>query len=142
MATTVQTDTEPTRQRVRRALRVLVADDEPDTVLTLIELLREEGHEAHGVRDGTEVMPAIREFDPDVVLLDIAMPGMSGWDVARWVTEQPAEKRPLLVALTGYGREEDRRQSEEAGIDLHLVKPVDPADLLRLLKRFYRVVGG
>ena len=71
MATTVQTDTEPTRQRVRRALRVLVADDERDTVLTLIELLREEGHEAHGVHDGAAVMAAMREFDPDVVLLDI-----------------------------------------------------------------------
>ena len=68
MATTVQTDTEPARQRARRALRVLVADDERDTVLTLSELLREEGHEVHGVYKGTDVMPAIREFDPDVVL--------------------------------------------------------------------------
>jgi CheY-like chemotaxis protein len=67
---------------------------------------------------------------------------MSGWEVARWVTEQPAEKRPLLVAITGYGREEDHRQSEEAGIDLHLVKPVDPDQLLQLLRRFRRVVGG
>jgi CheY-like chemotaxis protein len=67
---------------------------------------------------------------------------MSGWEVARWVTGQPAEKRPLLVAITGYGREEDRRRSEEAGMDLHLVKPVDPDELLGLLRRFYRVVGG
>jgi CheY-like chemotaxis protein len=77
-----------------------------------------------------------------VLLLDIGLPGMSGWELARWVTEQPAEKRPLLVAITGYGREEDRRRSEEAGIDLHLVKPVDPDQLLRLLRRFYRVVAG
>ena len=65
---------------------------------------------------------------------------MSGWELARWVTEQLAERRPLLVAVTGYGREEDRRRSEEAGIDLHLVKPVNPDELLRLLKRFQRVV--
>ena len=105
-------------------------------------MLGREGHEIQVALNGPAAVEAIQVAPPDVVLLDIGLPGMSGWDVARWVTEQPAEKRPLLVALTGYGREEDRQRSEEAGIDLHLVKPVDPADLLRLLKRFYRVVGG
>lgn len=98
MTTTVRTDTEPTRQRARRALRVLVADDERDIVLTLTELPREEGHEAHGLYDGTDVMPAVRDFDPDVVLLDIAMPGMTGWEVARQIRQVCGHERPLLIA--------------------------------------------
>jgi len=135
MATTVQTDTEPTRQRVRRALRVLVADDEPDTVLTLIELLREEGHEAHGVRDGTEVMPAIREFDPDVVLLDIAMPGMSGWDVARKIRQVCGQERPLLIAISGvYKQSADQILGKLAGFNYYLAKPYDPSVLITLLR--------
>ena len=135
MATTVQTDTEPTRQRVRRALRVLVADDEPDTVLTLIELLREEGHEAHGVRDGTEVMPAIREFDPDVVLLDIAMPGMSGWEVARKIRQVCGQERPLLIAISGvYKQSADQILGKLAGFNYYLAKPYDPSVLITLLR--------
>ena len=135
MATTVHTDTEPTRQRVRRALRVLVADDEPDTVLTLIELLREEGHEAHGVRDGTEVMPAIREFDPDVVLLDIAMPGMSGWDVARKIRQVCGQERPLLIAISGvYKQSADQILGKLAGFNYYLAKPYDPSVLITLLR--------
>ena len=135
MATTVQTDTEPTRQRVRRALRVLVADDEPDTVLTLIELLREEGHEAHGVRDGTEVMPAIREFDPDVVLLDIAMPGMSGWEVARKIRQICGQERPLLIAISGvYKQSADQILGKLAGFNYYLAKPYDPSVLITLLR--------
>jgi len=135
MATTVQTDTEPTRQRVRRALRVLVADDEPDTVLTLIELLREEGHEPHGVRDGTEVMPAIREFDPDVVLLDIAMPGMSGWEVARKIRQICGQERPLLIAISGvYKQSADQILGKLAGFNYYLAKPYDPSVLITLLR--------
>ena len=135
MATTVHTDTEPTRQRGRRALRVLVADDERDTVLTLIELLREEGHEAHGVHDGTAVMPAIREFDPDVVLLDISMPGMNGWDVARQVRQVCGRERPLLIAISGvYKQSADQILGKLAGFNYYLAKPYDPSVLLTLLR--------
>jgi DNA-binding response OmpR family regulator len=135
MATTVHTDTEPTPQRVRRALRVLVADDERDTVLTLTELLREEGHEAHGVYAGTDVMPAIREFDPDVVLLDIAMPGMSGWDVARKVRDVCGRERPLLIAISGvYKQSADQILGKLAGFNYYLAKPYDPSVLMTLLR--------
>jgi CheY-like chemotaxis protein len=135
MATTVQTDTEPTLPRTRRALRVLVADDEPDTVLTLIELLREEGHESHGVHDGLGVMPAVREFDPDVVLLDISMPGMNGWDVARKVREVCGRERPLLIAISGvYKESADQILGKLAGFNYYLAKPYDPSVLITLLR--------
>ena len=134
MATAVQTDTEPT-PRVRRALRVLVADDERDTVLTLSELLREEGHEVHGVYKGTDVMPALREFDPDVVLLDIAMPEMTGWDVARKVREVCGHERPLLIAISGiYKQAADQILGKLAGFNYYLAKPYDPSVLITLLR--------
>lgn len=135
MATTVRTDTESIPRRERRGLRVLVADDEPDTVLTLTELLREEGHQAHGVHDGTAVMPAIREFDPDVVLLDIAMAGMTGWDVARKVREVCGQERPLLIAISGvYKQAADQILGKLAGFNYYLAKPYDPSVLITLLR--------
>ena len=120
----------------KAGLRILVVEDHADTAESLALLLRGEGHEIQVAPDGLAAVGAVQFAPPDVLLLDIGLPGMSGWEVARWVTGQPAEKRPLLVAVTGYGREEDRRRSEEAGIDLHLVKPVDPEKLLGLLRRF------
>jgi CheY-like chemotaxis protein len=123
-------------------LRILVVEDQADTAESLALLLGREGHEVQVAPEGPAAVGAVQIAPPDVLLLDIGLPGMSGWELARWVTGQPAEKRPLLVAVTGYGREEDRRKSEEAGIDRHLVKPVDPDLLLGLLRRFYRVVGG
>jgi CheY-like chemotaxis protein len=83
---------------------------------------------------------ATRAFQPDVVLLDIALPGMDGWEVARELKANPTGRPPLLIAVTGYGRKRDRRQSQAAGIDLHLVKPVDPVQLVGLLRRFRKVV--
>src|SRR5882762_5102624 len=134
MTTTVRTDTEPTRQRARRALRVLVADDERDIVLTLTELPREEGHEAHGLYDGTDVMPAVRDFDPDVVLLDIAMPGMTGWEVARQIRQVCGHERPLLIAISGvYKQSAHQILGKLAGFNYYLAKPYDPSVLLTLL---------
>ena len=135
MTTTVRTDTETTEQHAKRALRVLVADDERDTVLTLTELLREEGHETHGVYDGNDVMPAIREFDPDVVLLDISMPGMTGWDVARKIRHVCGQERPLLIAISGvYKEAADQILGKLAGFNYYLAKPYDPSVLITLLR--------
>jgi two-component system CheB/CheR fusion protein len=103
-------------------------------------LLRYYGHRVEIALDGPSACQAARNKNPDVVLLDIALPGMDGWQVARHFQESSSEKKPFLIALTGYGSEEDRRRSLEAGIDLHLVKPVDPDYLRRLLARFYRIV--
>ena len=135
MSPSGHTNTEPTLRRVRRALRVLVADDEHDTVLTLMELLREDGHEAQGVYSGTDVMAALREFDPDVVLLDIAMPGMSGWDVARKIRQVCGQERPLLIAISGvYKQSADQILGKLAGFNYYLAKPYDPSVLLTLLR--------
>ena len=79
---------------------------------------------------------------PDVVLLEIRLPKMDGWEVARRLREQATVKPPFCIAVTGYGMEADRRRSEEAGIDLHLLKPVEPSYLRRLLARFQTIVGS
>jgi DNA-binding response OmpR family regulator len=134
MAPFVRTDSAPTRAQLPRRLRVLVADDERDTVLTLVELLREEGHDAHGVYKGAAVLARMRDFDPDVVLLDIAMPDMSGWDVARTIRETHGE-RPMLIAISGvYKQAADQILGKMAGFNYYLSKPYDPSVLITLLR--------
>src|SRR3954469_13716392 len=118
-----------------QGLRVLVVEDLADASETLAMLLRLEGHDVWVAADGPAALRLAGECDPDVVLLDICLPGFDGWEVARRLRGQPLRKRPLLVAVTGYGRECDQQCSAEAGIDLHLVKPVDPEALLGLLQR-------
>jgi two-component system CheB/CheR fusion protein len=80
-----------------------------------------------------KALESAREFRPDAVLLDIGLPGMSGYEVARALRDRPETRGTLVVAMTGYGQEADRRRSREAGIDHHLVKPLDPAEIRRLL---------
>jgi len=120
--------------QVPRRLRILVADDERDTVHTLMALLREEGHETRGVYKGSDVMAAIDAFDPDAVLLDIAMPGMSGWEVARQIRAAHGEKRPLLIAISGvYKLSADHILGQLAGFNYYIAKPYDPGALLTLV---------
>jgi CheY-like chemotaxis protein len=95
-------------------------------------LLAMTGHETHTAHDGLEAVDAAATFRPDVVLLDIGLPKLNGYDTARRIRQEPWGKDMMLVALTGWGQEEDRRKSKDAGFDHHLVKPVDP-DLLRKL---------
>lgn len=136
MKPAVATSPERTPSQLPRRLRILVADDERDTVLTLMELLREEGHETRGVYKGTDVMAAMQAFDPDVVLLDISMPGMSGWEVARAIRAVHGEKRPLLIAVSGvYKLAADQILGFIAGFNHYLAKPYDPSVLLTLLGR-------
>jgi CheY-like chemotaxis protein len=90
--------------------------------------------------DGPSALAVAQSFQPEVVLLDIGLPGMDGWEVARRLKAEAVGKPPFLIAVTGYGREENRQKSAEAGIDLHLVKPANPVVLTGLLKRFRRVV--
>ena len=119
-----------------RALRVLVVEDEADSARSLAMLLRLFGHQVEVAPDGASALEAARARPPDVVLLDIRLPGPDGWEVARRIRGWDAPTRPLLVAVTGYGSEEDLRRSEEAGIDLHLTKPAEPDQLRWLLARF------
>jgi two-component system, OmpR family, response regulator len=121
-------------------LRVLVVEDHADSATSLAMLLRISGHEVRVAQDGLAALEMARSDPPDVVLLDLGLPGLDGWQVAERLRRQSAPKRPLFIALTGYGREEDRRRSEEAGIELHLLKPADPVQLLRLLARFHRLL--
>jgi CheY-like chemotaxis protein len=112
--------------------RVLLADDHKDTVESLAMLLELAGYEICTVEDGQSTLEAIRTFRPDVVLLDIGMPNLDGYEVARLVRADETHNQLWLVALTGYGREQDRRLAKEAGFDHHLVKPVT-FDALRTL---------
>ena len=120
--------------------RVLVVEDDADTASTCELLLQLQGLEVRTAPDGPKALVAAQAFQPEVVLLDIGMPGMDGWEVARRLQAKSTGKPPFLIAITGYGREEDRRKSEEAGIALHLLKPVNPRMLVGLLERFQRVV--
>ncbi|MGH8735283.1 MAG: response regulator [Burkholderiales bacterium] len=116
-------------------MRILIADDNRDAVLSLVLLLDDEGHQVHGVHRGDEVMPAIRAFNPDVVLLDIKMPGLSGYDVARQIRERYGERRPLLIAVSGhYKKGSDHVLAEIVGFNHYVDKPYQPSALLSLLK--------
>jgi CheY-like chemotaxis protein len=113
--------------------RVLVVDDNRDAAESVALMLRLDGHDVRVAHDGPAALEAARSFRPEVVLLDIGLPRMSGHEVAARLLQQRHNGRPLLVALTGYGQDEDRRRSREAGFDHHLVKPVDPQTLRELL---------
>ncbi|MGQ0652499.1 MAG: response regulator [Betaproteobacteria bacterium] len=116
--------------------RVLVVDDNRDAVLTLTTLLEDEGFEARGVYHAEHVLPLARNFRPDAFILDIAMPGQSGYSLARDIRRSYYTQRaPLLIALTGeYKRPADALLSRAAGFDHHLTKPYDPVALMQLLK--------
>jgi CheY-like chemotaxis protein len=124
-----------------RALRVLIVEDSRDAADSLAVLLKLDGHAVQAVPDGPAALRMAEAGPPDVVLLDIGLPGMDGWEVARRLREQPAVPRPLLVAVTGYGQAEDRLRSEALGV-LHFVKPVDPAMLRDLLRAYAARRGG
>jgi len=113
--------------------RILVVDDNLDTVESLALLLHLMGHEVHTAGDGPSALEAALADPPDLVLLDIGLPGMNGYEVAVRIRKQPELKDTILVAITGWGQEEDRRRAREAGFDHHLTKPADPAVLQKLL---------
>jgi PAS domain S-box-containing protein len=113
--------------------RILVVDDNRDSAEGLSILLKLIGHEVQTAHDGLEAVEATATFQPDVILLDIGMPRLNGHEAARRIREQQPHKGLKLVALTGWGQEEDRRRSREAGFDAHLVKPIDLDALTKLL---------
>ncbi|HEX2491388.1 MAG TPA: PAS domain S-box protein [Blastocatellia bacterium] len=115
------------------ALRVLVVEDNIDSAEMMAFVLRFGGHETQMAHNGPDALDAARAFKPQVVLCDIGLPGMNGYDVAARLREQPAFNQTLLIALTGYGEEEAHLRAKEAGFDHHLVKPVKPDALDSLL---------
>ncbi len=114
-----------------RALRLLVVDDNKDTAESLAMLLRLSGHQVTTANSGPDGLQATLSDTPDVVLLDLGLPGIDGYEVARRIREKTSH--PRLIAMTGYGQKEDRQRSKEAGFEYHLVKPVDPVKLQQLL---------
>jgi PAS domain S-box-containing protein len=117
-------------------LRVLVVEDEVAVAEMLVMLLRLWGHEVRAVHDGTGALSAVATFPPDVILCDIGLPGKNGYQVARQLRQMEWQgARPVLVAVTGYGQEEDQRRARTAGFDYHMTKPVDPHALEALLAR-------
>ena len=101
--------------------------------MSLAMLLKLTGHETHTAYDGLEAVEAAATFRPDVVLLDIGLPKLNGYEAAQRIREQPHGESTMLVALTGWGQDEDRQKSKDAGFGAHIVKPVDLAALTRLL---------
>jgi CheY-like chemotaxis protein len=119
-------------------LRVLVVDDHEDTRESLALLLSMWGHVVRLAHDGPSALETSRDFRPQVVLLDIGLPRLNGWEVGRRLRQQEGPRPVLLVAVTGHAREQDQARSREAGFDAHLPKPCDPEELQRLLA----VAGG
>ena len=117
-----------------RPLSVLVVDDNPDAAESMALVLRAEGHDVRVAWNGLDALDAARETPPDVVLLDLGMPFMNGYEAAHQFRADPAIRSAMLVAVTGWGSDDDRRRTREAGFARHLVKPVDPAEVVALLR--------
>jgi signal transduction histidine kinase/CheY-like chemotaxis protein len=130
-------DASPARRaRGTPARRILLADDNVDFTTSLAELLAARGHEVRVARNGAEALAAAAAFNPDFAFLDIGMPKVHGYEVARRLRELPATADCVLIAVTGWGQPDDRNRSREAGFDRHLVKPIDPAEIETILSSY------
>lgn len=119
-----------------RCHRILIIEDNEDAATTLRDYLELMGHEVLVAFSGPDGVTQAREFAPTVVLCDVGLPGMTGWEVARALRDEAAGASLHLIAVTGYGTDEDRRRSAEAGFEAHLTKPLDLEVLDQLLARF------
>ncbi|HJQ80870.1 MAG TPA: response regulator, partial [Lacipirellulaceae bacterium] len=124
----------PSSSPKQAGLRILVVDDNVDAAISVVKLLKLWGHVVQTAFSGPEALEMARKFRPQIVLLDIGMPGMSGYEVAKQLRAEPEFQSLVITALTGYGQAEDRRRSQEAGFNHHLTKPPDPFALAALLK--------
>jgi PAS domain S-box-containing protein len=125
--------TESAQQRPPARRRILVVDDNVDAAVTISSLLKAWGHDVQTAFGGEAALETVRRFQPEIILLDIGMPGMSGYDVAKWLRAEPSARGIVIAAVTGYGQEADRQRSFDAGFDYHLTKPPDPGLLESLL---------
>jgi CheY-like chemotaxis protein len=122
-----------TGQPTVRPLRVLVVDDNVDTVFSFSMLLKASGHDVRPAHDGPTAVQAALDYRPDVVFLDIGLPGLNGYEVAKQIRQHPVLKSVVLIALSGYGQDSDRQTSLQAGFNHHLVKPARLAEILQIL---------
>src|SRR5690606_3484869 len=121
------------RKEVKLVRRILVVDDVKDSANSLATLLRLTGHEVHTAYDGVQGVEAAGQLQPQVVLLDIGMPRLNGYETCRRIRQEPWGKQMVVIALTGWGQQEDPRRTREAGFNYHLEKPVDLDALTELL---------
>ena len=119
----------------KAARRVLVADDNEDAGESLAMLLRLDGHEVEVAYDGIDAIELFDRMHPDVVILDIGMPGLNGYEVAGRIRERDTGRTAMLIAVTGWGQEADKARAVRAGFDHHFTKPVEPESLSALLAR-------
>lgn len=124
----------PSGDAVSPPRRVLVADDNLDASETLALLLRFDGYEVHVAHDGLEAIELFERMQPDVAILDIGMPGLSGHEVARRIRAKNTGRTVTLIALTGWGQKADKDRAAESGFDFHFTKPVEPERLSELIK--------
>ena len=117
------------------SLRVLVVEDNPDAADLLAIVVELAGHETRVAYDGPPALAIAETFEPEAVLLDLGLPAMDGYEVARRLRQRPGTRDALLAAVTAWGQPEDRRRAVEAGFDHHLVKPVPPEQILEVLER-------
>lgn len=116
-----------------KRFRILVVDDNHDSALSLAMMLSIMGHETRTAHDGESAVESAESFLPDVILLDIGLPKLNGYEVAQRIREKPWGASMFLIAVTGWGQEEDHQRSSEVGMNVHMVKPVEPAALEQLL---------
>ena len=121
-----------------RMRRILLADDNADFANSMGQLLTSQGHEVRIAYDGAEALATARDFRPDIAFVDIGMPKVHGYEVARRLRSEAATSGCVLIAVTGWGQENDRKRAAEAGFDRHLVKPVDPAEIEAILESYQR----
>jgi CheY-like chemotaxis protein len=113
--------------------RILVVDDNPDSALSLAMMLSIMGHDTRTAHDGESAVSTAESFRPDVVLLDIGLPKLNGYEVAQRIRTSSWGESMFLIAVTGWGQDEDRQRSSEVGLNVHMVKPVEPSALQKLL---------
>ncbi len=121
------------KTKTKKPIRILVVDDNKDSADSLGLLMKLLGNEVRVVNDGLEAVDVANEFEPRVVLLDIGLPTLNGYEAAKKIRQQPWGNQAVLIAVTGWGESVDRQRSKKAGFDHHLVKPVDPDVLTHLL---------
>jgi CheY-like chemotaxis protein len=122
-------------------MRILLVEDNVDTAQTLAAILRQQKHEVWIASDGPGALEIAQAQQPDIVLLDIGLPGMDGYQVAERLRKEGMKKRPLLITLTAHGQKQDRLHSYQVGVDLHLTKPISPDELLQFLEHYQKVTA-
>jgi len=132
-ATTLRAHESSPRPGPSRMRRILIADDNRDAATTLAHFLALAGHDVVTANSGPEALAEILRKRPDALVLDIGLPGMTGYEIAKRVRQEPWSAQATLIAVTGFGQDRDRRQALEAGFDHHLTKPIDPLALESLL---------